>query len=92
MGGGDSSLSWSKEVSEQVGRYRRNNRVGSKSCFTSDDVLFLYVVRSCPPFSQRINMIQMVFLKITLLTGYGVDGVGREKPVETSRPEKVTGM
>lgn len=37
-------------------------------------------------------MIQIVFLKITLLIGYGIDGAGREKPVEASRPENVTGV
>lgn len=37
-------------------------------------------------------MIQMIFLKITLLIGYGVAGAGREKPVEASRPENRTGM
>ena len=74
MGGVDSSLEWNKGVA------LRNGGTNGKVTKLGPSHALQVMAFSCMwsgavyCFSQGADLIKMVFLKITLLTGFGIDG------------------
>lgn len=68
------------------------HRVGPKSRFISDGAFSYIWSEAVCHFSQVSNVMKMVFLTISLVTGYGVDGGREREACEVSKLENATGM